>query len=123
LFPGNKLQNHHGGVVMLGDYIYGGHGHGQGAPFCLEWKTGKFAWGPERDGRGSAGVLFADGNLYFRYQNGDVVLVEATPKTYVEKGTFKANIGSNNWPHPVIYHGKLYLRGADVINCYDIKQN
>ncbi len=121
--PGNKLQNHHGGVIMLGDYIYGGHGHNQGAPFCLEWKTGKFAWGPERDTRGSSCVLYADGNLYFRYQNGDVVLIEATPKGCVEHGTFKANIGSNNWPHPVIWHGKLYLRGADVILCYDIKQN
>lgn len=122
--PGNTLQNHHGGVIMLGDYIYGGHGHNQGAPFCLEWKTGKFAWGPgEAGNKGSACVLYADGNLYFRYQNGDVVLVEATPKGYVEKGSFKANIGSNNWPHPVIYHGKLYLRGQDVIQCYDVKQH
>jgi outer membrane protein assembly factor BamB len=119
----NKLQNHHGGVVMIGDYLYGGHGHNQGAPFCLAWKTGKFAWGPERSERGSSCVLYADGNLYFRHQNGDVELVEATPKAYNLKGAFKANLGSNNWPHPVIWHGKLYLRGQDVIMCYDIKAN
>ncbi len=119
----DELQNHHGGVIMLGDYIYGGHGHEQGAPFCLEWKTGKFAWGPGKSGRGSAAVLYADGNLYFRYQNGDFLLIQATPKGYVEKGNFRANLGSNNWPHPVIWHGKLYLRGDNVIQCFDIKQN
>lgn len=121
--PGDELQNHHGGVVMLGDYIYGGHGHNQGGPFCLDWKSGKFAWGPGKAGRGSASVLYADGNLYFRYQNGDVSLVEASPKSFVERGAFKANIAKQNWSHPVIHHGRFYLRGDDVILCYDIKKN
>ncbi len=119
---GNQLQNHHGGMVMLGDYIYGGHGHNNGLPFCLEWKTGKFAWGPERGpGDGSAAVLYADGELYFRYQNGIMALVDATPKGYHLKGAFHVPIAGNGWPHPVIYHGRLYLRGADQILCYDIK--
>ncbi len=118
-----QLQNHHGGMVMLGDYIYGGHGHDNGMPFCLEWKTGKFAWGPERGAGGnSAGVLYADGHLYFRYHSGDVALIEASPKGYNLVSTFRPQIGGNGWPHPVIYHGRLYLRGADQILCYDIKQ-
>ena len=120
---GKQLQNHHGGVVMLGDYVYGGHGHNQGAPFCLEWKTGRFVWGPERDpGLGSAAVLYADGHLYFRYERGEMALIEATPKGYNKKSSFRVPIAGNGWPHPVIYHGRLYLRGADQILCYDIKQ-
>lgn len=120
---GNKLQNHHGGMVMLGDYIYGGHGHNQGLPFCLEWKTGKIVWGPERGpGGGSAAVLYADGNLYFRYESGTMALVEASAKGYNLKSSFKVPIGGNGWPHPVIHEGKLYLRGADQVLCYDIKQ-
>jgi outer membrane protein assembly factor BamB len=120
---GNKLQNHHGGMVMIGDYIYGGHGHNQGFPFCLEWKTGKIVWGPERGpGGGSAAVLYADGNLYFRYESGTMALVEATTKGYNLKSSFKVPIGGNGWPHPVIHEGKLYLRGADQVLCYDIKQ-
>jgi outer membrane protein assembly factor BamB len=125
--PANKLQNHHGGVVMIGDYLYGGHGHNQGNPFCLEWKTGKFAWGPQRgEGSGSAAVLYADGNLYFRYQSGEMALVEATPRGYTLKGSFNvpsANTatGGKGWPHPVIYHGRLYLRCEDAILCYDIR--
>jgi outer membrane protein assembly factor BamB len=120
---GNKLQNHHGGMVMLGDYIYGGHGHNSGLPFCLEWKTGKFAWEPQRGpGGGSAAVLYADGNLYFRYESGTMALVEATPKGYNLKSSFKVPIDGNGWPHPVIHDGKLYLRGRDQLLCYDIKQ-
>ena len=32
--------------------------------------------------------MYADGRLYFRYENGVVVLVEASPSGYVEKGSF-----------------------------------
>jgi outer membrane protein assembly factor BamB len=121
---GNKLQNHHGGVVMIGDYIYGGHGHNEGLPFCLEWKTGKLAWGPERGaGNRSAAVLYADGKLYYRYESGEMALVEATPKGYHLISSFRPPIAGNGWPHPVIYHGRLYLRGNDQILCYDIRQN
>jgi outer membrane protein assembly factor BamB len=121
--PGNKLQNHHGGMIMLGDYVYGGHGHNQGFPFCLEWKTGKFAWEPQRGpGGGSAAVLYADGELYFRYESGTMALVEASSTGYNLKSSFKVPIAGNGWPHPVIHDGKLYLRGADQILCYDIKR-
>ncbi|MFO0966069.1 MAG: PQQ-binding-like beta-propeller repeat protein [Gemmataceae bacterium] len=119
---GAQLQNHHGGMVMLGDYIYGGHGNNDGKPFCLEWKTGKFAWGPERGlGSGSAAFLYADGELYVRWQNGTVGLLDASPKGLAVKGSFEDHIARTDWPHPVIWHGRLYLRGEDQIHCFDIK--
>ena len=65
--PSKKVQNHHGGMVLVGDYIYCGHGQNQGFPTCIEMKTGKIAWQPGRGpGEGSAAVLYADGNLYGR---------------------------------------------------------
>jgi outer membrane protein assembly factor BamB len=123
--PGGKLQNHHGGLILLGDYIYGGHGHNNGLPFCLEWKTGKLKWGPVRGaGDESAAVAYADGHLYFRYQNGTMALVEASPQRYVLKSQFDLPkyAGQPSWPHPVIAEGKLYLRGQDTVLCYDVKQ-
>ncbi len=39
-------------------------------------------------GTGSAAVTAADGHLYFRYQNGRMVLIEATPQGYHLKGAF-----------------------------------
>jgi outer membrane protein assembly factor BamB len=118
-----KFQNHHGGMVMLGDYIYAGHGHNAGAPTCLEWKTGKIVWRENRGpGSGSAAVGYADGNLYFRYQKeGTVALVSATPNGYELKGKFDIpDVEKPSWPHPVIIGGKLYLREQDALYCYNV---
>jgi len=123
--PGGKLQNHHGGMVMLGDYIYGGHGHNDGRPFCLEWKTGKMKWGPETNpaGSASAAVLYADGRLYFRWQTNLMGLIEATPKGHHLISEFQLPKGTSNpgWQHPVIHDGKLFIRGNDQVLCYDIR--
>jgi hypothetical protein len=48
--------------------------------------------------------------------------VEATPAGYKERGRFTQPDRSKwpAWPHPVIAHGKLYLRDDDVLLCYDV---
>lgn len=122
LYHSRELSNKHGGVLLIGDYLYGDR-DASGSPFCAELLTGKVTW-PRRErgqGRGSAAVTFADGHLYVRYDNGYVALVEATPKGYAEKGTFKIpNSESNSWAHPVVVGGRLYLREQDVVWCYDV---
>jgi len=121
---GKDFQNHHGGMILLGDYLYAGHGHNAGAPTCLELKTGKTVWRHNRGpGTGSAAVAYADGNLYFRFQDGVMALIGATPAEYQEKGTFKIpNVEQPSWSHPVILGGKLYLREQDALYCYDVKR-
>jgi outer membrane protein assembly factor BamB len=120
-----QMQNHHGGMVRVGEHIYCGHGHNQGFPLCIEMKTGKVAWrGGRGPGRGSAAVLHAEGRLYFRYQDGVMALIETTPDEYRLKGSF--TIASNNgkhWPHPVIAGKRLYLRDQDTLLCYNIARN
>ncbi len=121
----DTFQNHHGGFVKVGDYIYGGHNHNRGEPTCLEVKTGKVMWHADQLGKGSGCVLYADGCLYFLYEDGTAVLVEATPEKYNFKGSFKLpsrpTATGTAWPYPVISDGKLYLRHADVLFCYDVK--
>ena len=111
-------------MIAVGDYVYMGHGHNRGLPVCVDFKTGKPAWGPQRGpGADSAAIAYADGNLYFRYQDGIMALIEATPKEYKLKGKFKlATRNGESWPHPVIAGGKLYLRDQDNLLCYDIAQ-
>jgi outer membrane protein assembly factor BamB len=118
----NKLQNHHGGLILLDGYIYGGQGHGNGLPICVDMLTGKANWGPERGaGTGSAAVVYADGHFYFRYENGVVALIEANKDEYKLKGKFKIpNVQKPSWPHPVVVGGKLYLREQDTLYCYDV---
>jgi outer membrane protein assembly factor BamB len=119
-----ELQNHHGGVVLVGDYLYGGHGHSRGSPFCMNFKTGEVVWRKDRaPANGSAAVIYADGNLVFRYEDGNVFLLAATPDAYKDGGKFKIPepSGSPSWQHPVIANGKLYLRDQDKMHCYNLK--
>jgi outer membrane protein assembly factor BamB len=120
------MQNHHGGMVLKDGYIYAGHGHNRGFPICIEMATGKVVWGGDirNAGTGSAAVLFADGNLYFRYQNAVMMLIEATPSGYKEKGSFEIPQPGRaypSWSHPVVLDGRLYVREQDNLYVYDVR--
>lgn len=117
-----KFQNHHGGMVRIGDHIYAGSGHNNGIPVCIEWKTGNIVWEQtERPGRESAAVISAEGELYFRWQDGTMGLIEATPAGYKLGGTFKLpKVKGPSWPHPSIHDKKLLVRAQDQIFCYDL---
>lgn len=115
------FQNHHGGVVMLGDYIYGGHGPNRGDPACIKVATGEVVWKERGPARGSAGVLYADGNLIYRYDRGEVVMMAASPEGMKITGRFTApDEEGPAWAHPVIHNGILYLRHNDSLFRYDV---
>ena len=117
------LQNHHGGLILHEGYVYGGSGHKKGFPVAIELATGKQAWGPIRNaGAGSAAIGFADGHVYFRYENGLMVLIEATPEEYREKGSFMIpDVNQFSWSQPVIANGTLLLREQDRLYAYDLR--
>ena len=86
-FIGPKdFQNHHGGVVLVGDLIFGGNGPNRGDPTCIDFATGKVLWKQRSPSRGSAAVLYADGHLILRYDRGEVLLIEASPKGLSDQG-------------------------------------
>lgn len=117
------FQNHHGGMIQVGDFIYAGHQHNEGFPICLKLSTGEVVWGGSQrgPGRGSAAILYADGHLIFRYEDGTVALVEASSSGYHLKSKFKpAFQEGTSWAHPVVVNGRLYLREQDRLMCYDI---
>jgi outer membrane protein assembly factor BamB len=120
----STFQNHHGGVVLVGSHLYAGHGHNKGFPICLDFISGRVAWGGDirNAGSGSAAVLYADGRLYFRYQNGVVLLVEASPEGYRERGSFTIpGVTKPSWPHLAISDGRLYVREQDALHVYDLR--
>jgi outer membrane protein assembly factor BamB len=118
-----ELANKHGGVVLVGDYLFA-DSEDSGIPFCAELATGKVMW-KKRVGRGSASFVAADGRLYGHYADGTVVLLKASPEDYAEVGSFKAP-GSGerpSWSHPVLVGGRLYIREHQVLLCYDVRAN
>ena len=121
---GRTFQNHHGGVILVGDAIYAGNGHRNGLPICLDFATGQVRWGGNirNEGVGSAALTYADGNVYYRYENGVMILVEATPEAYRQKGMFKLPSSELNWAYPVVTGGKLYVRDKDELLVYDLRK-
>ncbi len=118
------FQNHHGGMLLIDGHIYAGNAHNNGFPICLKMSNGKVAWGGDErgPGSGSAAVTAADGYLVFRYENGVLGVIEATPKKYNLVASFKpAYQEGQSWAHPVIANGKLYLREQDKLMCYGLK--
>jgi outer membrane protein assembly factor BamB len=118
----SDLANKHGGIVLVGDHLYG-DSDDKGIPFCADLRTGKLAWKERGSGRGSAAMLAADGHLYVRFADGTLALVKADPAGYEEVSSFKVP-GSGDrpsWAHPVIVDGRLYLREGDAILCYAVK--
>ncbi|MEZ6131543.1 MAG: PQQ-binding-like beta-propeller repeat protein [Planctomycetaceae bacterium] len=117
------LQNHHGGMIRDGDYIYCGHGHNEGFPTCLKIDTGEVVWGGKLRGAGkkSAAVTMVGDHLLFRYESGELASIVATPESYQLKGYFMPDYQEGkSWAHPVVVDGRLYLREQNVLMCYDI---
>lgn len=123
------VSNHHGGVVRIGDHLYG-HTDRGGKWFCYDFKKGgeEFVWDTNKVGKGSLTV--ADGMLYILGEDpkkGLVVLAEASPRAWSEKGRFELPEKSKHprrsgaiWAHPVVANGKLYLRDHELLFCYDV---
>jgi len=126
LYENNKvMKNHHGGVVRVGEHLYG-HSDGY-AWVCQELKTGKEVWADKSLGKGA--IHFADGMLYcVAEDSGEVALVEASPRGWSEKSRFKLSPQSTQrsrqgriWTHPVVLDGRLFLRDQELLHCYDVR--
>jgi outer membrane protein assembly factor BamB len=125
-YASDELQNHHGGMVPVGDHLYFGNRHNSGLPACVELATGEIKWKESQGaggGGGSGTVIAADGMLYFRYENGVVALVKASPEKFepVSSFTIPQASGKPSWPHLALANGKLYIRDQEKLHCFDVK--
>jgi outer membrane protein assembly factor BamB len=119
------MKNHHGGVVRVGDHLYG-YSDGPGW-VCQNFTTGEQVWASTKLGKGA--VHYADGMLYcLDEKSGDVALVEASPAGWNETGRFKLSPQSEQrksqggiWMHPVVIRGRLYLRDQELLSCFDVR--
>lgn len=129
VYTNNKVvQNHHGGVVRVGDFIYG-HSDSSGW-LCFDMKKGGDdpVWKNKGIGKGS--VCFAEGFLYCYAENdGTLARVRATDSGYQESGKFTIPLKSKLrpqqgkvWAHPVIANGKLILREYELLFVYDLSK-
>jgi len=119
VWQSKDLDNHHGGVILLDDYLYGSNHRGSWV--CLDWKTGQKTYAEEGVGKGS--LTYAEGMLYTYSEKRAVGLVEAKPRAHTLVSRFQIPPGGEgeSWPHPVVCGGRLYLRHDDQLFAYDIR--
>jgi outer membrane protein assembly factor BamB len=123
-----SMENHHGGIIIHDGAVYGSNGgNGGGYLACLDLKTGDVLWN-ERDSdkrRVSKGsVAFVDGRIYYRTEEGTMLLIEPSRTEYIERGRFEQPDRTRlpAWAHPAVANGKLYVRDQDTLYCYDVKE-
>jgi len=117
-----KLPNALGGFVLVGDYLYGG---GRSTLMCIDFNSGESRW--EERIPASTSICYGDNRLYLHLDNGDVMLVEASPEAFRERGQFSPPNQPDRgrakaWAYPVVANGRLYVRESGSLWCYDIKQ-
>ena len=77
-------------------------------------------WNEKGVGKGS--VAFADGMLYlFGERDGKAGLATCSPDGMEVTGRVTVKGSGPSWAHPVVIGGRLYLRYADNLYCFDVK--
>jgi outer membrane protein assembly factor BamB len=98
-----------------------GCAYGFDGPFfcCLDLANGKRRWKEGRYGRGQVVLLAEQSLLLVIAEKGEAILLAADPERHRELGRFRA-LAKKTWNHPVIAHGRLYVRNAEEMACYEL---
>ena len=88
---------------------------------CVSLEDGKGRWRTPKYAAGQVLLLADQDLLLVLSEQGDAALVEAKPETYKEIGRFKALEGKT-WNHPVVAHGKLFVRNGEEAACYQLTE-
>jgi hypothetical protein len=101
--------------------VHQGHAYGfTGALFCcLDLATGTRRWKAGRYGRGQVMLLPEQGLLLVVSEKGEALLLAADPERHRELARFPA-LSGKTWNHPVIAHGRLFIRNDEEMACYDL---
>jgi hypothetical protein len=102
--------------VVHDGFIYGFDGS---ALCCVDLQTGQRRWRQSRYGNGQVVLVADQGLLLVVSEQGEAALVAANPDRHEELGRFQA-VSGKTWNHPVVAHGRLYVRNAKEMACYDL---
>jgi hypothetical protein len=101
--------------------LYQGHLYGFSSKRlrCMNFATGQKRW--DKTGLGRGTLLIADGHLILLGEYGQLVLAEANPKAYVEKGRCQPLEGECVTA-PALANGRLFLRNESTLLALDLKE-
>ena len=108
------MKNHFGSSVLQGDFLYG---FDNAILKCIDARAGAEQW--KKRGFGKGTLLLAAGDLIILGEQGNLGLVEASPKAYREKSTAQILKG-RCWTMPSLAGGRLFLRNEAEIVCLNL---
>jgi outer membrane protein assembly factor BamB len=115
VWENNRMKNKFTSSVLLNGYLYG---LDESILACMDAETGQLKWKGGRYGYGQ--VLLASDHLVVLTEDGDVVLVKATPDRHQEVARFPG-IEGKTWNHPVVADGRLLVRNIREMAAFDIR--
>jgi outer membrane protein assembly factor BamB len=114
----NRLKPSFNDFVVHNSHIYG---LDDGILTCVDLADGQRVWKRGRYGHGQMLLLAEQGVLLILSERGEAVLVAASPEGHNELGQFQA-IESKTWNHPVLAHGRLYVRNSETMAAFELRQ-
>jgi outer membrane protein assembly factor BamB len=118
---GDKLvANHWSTPVCKDGYLYGMFSFkrfGIGPLKCVELATGKIRWA--QPGFGAGNVILVQDKLIALADDGELVVVQATPAAYREIARAKA-VEGKCWSTPALSNGRVYVRSTKEGACLDV---
>ena len=119
VWTNNQLTAKYQPPILDDGHLYG---NSEGAVRCLDWKTGKTLWtAKDRISQGGSLVRIAPDKLLMFSQTGKATLARATPKGYEKLAEAQVVERTDNaWSTPLVYRGKMYVKGRGDFVCYDI---
>jgi outer membrane protein assembly factor BamB len=112
VWQSNRMKNKFNSSVLYQGNIYG---LDEAILACVDAKTGELKWKGGRYGYGQ--LLLAGAYLVVLTEQGEIVLVRATPEGHQELARFSA-IEGKTWNIPAIDNGLLLVRNANEMACY-----
>lgn len=108
------MKNKFNSSVLHNGNLYG---LDEGILACIDASTGERKWKGGRYGYGQ--LVLASGHLVLISEDGDLVLVKATPDKHEEVARFQA-LDGKTWNHPAIANGRLLVRNQTQMACFDL---
>lgn len=110
-----SMKNQMATSVLVDGHLYG---FDAARLTCLDAATGEKRWNQQGLGRGS--LITADGLLFILSEDGDVVLADASPKGYVERGRVSV-LEEPCWTVPSLADGRLFVRDTEHLAVFSVK--
>lgn len=127
---GKSMENHHGGVVLVDETIFGFTKANGGSWMAQDLATGETLWDERIRPNKSGSISYADGRLYcYNDKDGTVYLVEPSREGWKPRGSLKiprqTEIPRDRgaiWAHPIVADQTLIIRDQDLIYAFDIAE-